>query len=205
MDCGRSCDQQLHNLRASWLRCVDEKLCFGRILLAVTLLGISWNAAVPARADDGPTKRNPASASAARHIAGDNRSSETMYTVTYAVADILPQIQHERRSKAKDAKEILRNRVKGPPVMQSALDRQRRVRFGEPQWLEERLLVVANQAGHEQVSAMLAAFRKLGVAFGSCSLAVRHRREPAAFGRARTEDAACNRGNVDAVSTGRGT
>jgi hypothetical protein len=100
------------HIMASWLRYVDGKLCCGRILLAVTLLGVSLNAAVPARADDGPTKRNPASASAVRHIAGDNRSSETMYTVTYAVADILSQIQDERRLNAKDAKEFLRNRVR---------------------------------------------------------------------------------------------
>ena len=151
---------------ASWFCYIYGKLCVGRILAAVTLLGLSWDAAVPARADDGPTKRNPAPASAAKHVAGGNASSETMYTVTYSVADILSQIQDERRLNAEDAKEFLGNRVKGPPVLQSALDRLRRVRIEEPQWLEleERLVVTANQAGHEQITAMLAAFRKFGVA-----------------------------------------
>jgi hypothetical protein len=151
----------------SWLRCVDGKVSVGRILVAVTLLGVSWNAALPARADDGPAKRNPAPASAAEHAAGDNTSSETMYTVTYEVAGILSQIQDERHLDAEAAKEFLQNRVKGPPVMQLEFDTARpsRVRIEEPQWLEleERLVVVANQAGHEQVSAMLAAFRKFGV------------------------------------------
>ena len=149
---------------ASWSCCIDGKLRAGWILVAVTLLGVSWGAAVPARADGGPTKRIPAPPSAAEHVAGDNTSSETLYTVTYSVADVLSRIQEERRLNAEDAREFLGNRVKGPPVMQVAFDRQRLVRIEEPQWLEERLVVVANQAGHEQISVMLAAFRKFGVA-----------------------------------------
>ena len=94
-----------------------------------------------ARADDAPTKRNPAPASAAKHVAGENTASETMYTVTYAAADILSQIQDERCLNAEDAKEFLGNRVKGPPVMQSEFDptRPSRVRIEEPRWLQEAI------------------------------------------------------------------
>ena len=151
---------------ASWFCRIEGKLCVGRILVAATLLGVSWDAAVAARADDAPTKRNPAPASAAKHVAGENTASETMYTVTYAAADILSQIQDERCLNAEDAKEFLGNRVKGPPVMQSEFDptRPSRVRIEEPRWLQECVVIVANQAGHEQVSAMFAAFRKFGIA-----------------------------------------
>ena len=145
-----------------WLRWTDGTMRLGRFLAAVTVLGVSWNAAVPARAADEPATRN--SASDVNRVAGDAASSETMYAVTYTVADILSKIQDERRLNAEGAKEFLGNRVKGPPVMQLAFDRQRHVRFGrDPQWLKENLVVVASQMGHEQVSAMLAAFRKYGI------------------------------------------
>jgi hypothetical protein len=132
---------------ASWIRCGDGKLFVGRLLAAATLLGASWNAAAPSRA-------------------GDNVSSDTMYVVTYEVADILSQIQDERRLDTEAAKDFLGKRVKGPPVMQLAFDTARLnpVRIDEPNWLDERLVVSANQAGHGRTTAMLAAFRKFGVA-----------------------------------------
>jgi hypothetical protein len=143
------------------LRGYKGTLCFGRILAAVTLLGVSWNVAVPARAADEPAARQ--SASVASRVTNSAAPSETMYTVTYAVADILSQIQEERHLNAEAAKEFLRNRVKGPPVLQADQTRHRCVRFDEPQWMEESLVVSASQAGHEQVTAMLTAFRKFGV------------------------------------------
>lgn len=145
-----------------WLRWTDGAVRLGRSLVVVAVLGISWNAVVPARAADEPATRN--AAPAVKRVAGDAALSETMYAVTYEVADILSKIQDERRLNVEDAKKFLGNRVKGPPVMQLAFDRQRHVRFGrDPQWSKENLVVVASQTGHEQVSAMLAAFRKYGI------------------------------------------
>lgn len=149
----------------SWLRCVDGKLFVGRVLIAATLLGLSWDAAVPARADDGPTDRHSASALVANRVTGSAAPSETIYTVSYPAADILSQIQNERHLNAEDAKEFLRNRVKGPPLLKSDFDQQRPVHIeNDPQWLEDKLVVIANHAGHEQVLAMLEAFRKFGIA-----------------------------------------
>jgi hypothetical protein len=148
----------------SWLRCVNGKLCAGRILLAVTLL-VSWNSSVTAQADDGPPKRNLASAAAAKQVAGDAAVSDPLYVVTYEAADILSQIQAERRLDAAGAKDFLRDRVKGPPVLQLNCDQHHRGRVEDnPRWIEEKLVVVANQPGHEQVLAMLESFRKFGVA-----------------------------------------
>jgi hypothetical protein len=143
------------------LRSIDGVLRFGRILAALTLLGVSWQAAVPVRAADGPAARR--SASTGERVADEPAPAGTIYTVSYPVADILSEIQSKRNLGAAVAKDYLRDRVQGPPVMQWDATRLLRPRVDAPQWLENDLIVVANQPGHEQVAAMLAAFRKFGV------------------------------------------
>ncbi len=146
------------------LRCIDDTRCFGRILAVAALLSVSWQAAVPARADDGATPRPSASAPAAERVAGHAAASEKSYVVSYPVADILSEVRNQRHLDAAGARDFFNGRVKGPPVMQCDMAQKCRAHFDEPQWRDEDLVVVANQAGHAQISAMLAAFRKFGVA-----------------------------------------
>lgn len=148
----------------SWLRCVEEKLSLRRTLATVTLLGLVW-IAIPVQAADRPAARRSAKTSVTNPPKSDSAPSEPIYTVTYSAADIISKIQEERQLNAEDAKEFLRNRVKGPPVLQKNFDQhQRDIRIeNDPQWLEDNLVVIASRAGHEQVYAMLSAFRKFGV------------------------------------------
>jgi hypothetical protein len=131
----------------TWLRCTDGISHTGRILTAAAILSVWWTAA-----------------SAADRVASGAGPSEKMYVVSYPVGDVLLQIQNQRHLDMAGAKDFIRGRVKGPPVQQMDMAQQRREQVGELRWGDEDLVVAANQVGHAQISAMLGAFRKYGVA-----------------------------------------
>lgn len=146
-----------------WLCFSDRPFCLRRMLAVLTLLGAASEATVPARAAEEPATHQSASVSATQRVAGDAKTSEPMYVVDYAVADILARIQNDRHLDAHNARVFLKERVNGPPVLELDAARRRRVRFDELRLVDETLVVAANHAGHEQIAAMLTAFRKFGV------------------------------------------
>jgi hypothetical protein len=151
------------------LRCIASS-SFVWILAIAAVLIVSSETAVLAQTDKGPTAQPSALTPEANKNAGDAALEKT-HTRVYLVADILADIQNKRHLDAAAAQEYLRNRVQGPPVLQFDMAERSRVRIDLPRWLKDDLIVVANQAGHEQVTAMLAAFRKFGV--GEYTISIR--------------------------------
>jgi hypothetical protein len=145
------------------LQSVCRQVLLRRGILAA-FFAAYWLIAVSAFAGERPAAH--VAARQAESATSGDAATGAMYVVDYPAAKLIAAIQAERHWADAEARSFLIDRVKGPAVLRlETIQHPASVaRIGEAKCRGDVLAVSANRAGHEQIAAMLAAFRKFGVA-----------------------------------------